>query len=106
MNKVEAEAKIETLGVGSLTVNAVNVQLQLVKVDMVCPNGQSRVIEALPDTGANVTALPFEFLRGFGLSEKDLSPELKQAKAANGAVLKVAGTLQFKVKLLLKLLSS
>ena len=98
MNKVEAEAKIETLGVGSLTVNAVNVQLQLVKVDMVCPNGQSRAIEALLDTGANVTALPFEFLCGFGLSERDLSPELKQAKAANGAVLKVAGTLQFKVK--------
>jgi len=69
MNKVEAEAKIETLGVGSLTVNAVNVQLQLVKVDMVCPNGQSRVIEALPDTSANVTALPFEFLSCFGLSE-------------------------------------
>ncbi len=45
MNKVEAEAKIETLGVGSLTVNAVNVPLfQLVKVDMVCPNGQSRAI--------------------------------------------------------------
>ncbi len=67
-SSVKAEANTVELGLASITASAsatsiqqdisVPEPLEQVHVEFIDPGGQSTVTDALPDTGANITAMP------------------------------------------------
>ena len=97
---VTSTSSIE-LSMGSVTVTLSHMvvpeveSLDTVEVEFMIPNGGPSVtVNALPDTGANVTAIPLAQAKGFKMSRTD-----KILKAADGNNLRTVGTVTAFVKL-------
>ncbi len=57
-------------------------------------NGTRRQIEALPDTGANITAFQPEILSKLGLSNKDMKKAPLTTKSSDGSALRTLGSVE------------
>jgi hypothetical protein len=57
-------------------------------------DGTRQQIEALPDTGANITAFQPEILPKLGLSNKDMKKAPRTLKSADGSALRTHGSVE------------
>ena len=73
-------------------------KLELVEVCIVNFDGLSETISALPDTGANITALQPEILPMLGMSVHNLNEETRIPTSADGSVLKTLGSVPIGIK--------
>jgi hypothetical protein len=62
-------------------------KLELVQVEIEICEGSRQQIEALPDTGANITAFQPEILPKLGLLNKDMKKAPRTPKSADGSAL-------------------
>jgi len=86
----DTETTIQSLGIGHVEVGEVNFEpLETIKVEIITPKGR-HTIEALPDTGANVCALPPHIAKQ--LSLEVITTDAAQPKSADGSALKVQGS--------------
>jgi len=98
-NTEASESEVGSFGIGSLCVNSAVVPLDLVKVLVKGPNQSSVEVEALPDTGANVSAFPEKILPELKVRKCELAKEIRRPVAANGMPLETVGALPCTVKL-------
>ena len=72
-------------------------KLELVQVEIETRDGSRQHIEALPDTGANITAFQPEILPKLGLSNKDMKKAPRAPKSADGSALKTLGSVEVRI---------
>jgi hypothetical protein len=72
-------------------------KLELVQVEIEIRDGTRRQIEALPDTGANITAFQPEILPKLGLSNKDMKKATWTPKSADGSALRTLGSVEVRI---------
>ncbi len=59
---------------------------------MTAPNGKSVEVSALPDTGANISAICPKLSSSFGYTANELDDEPRKPRAADGNPLQTVGT--------------
>ncbi len=103
MSKVESatssEPGVKSAWISSVSASTVTAPLELVSVKMTTPNGKSVEVSALPDTGANISAICPKLSSSFGYSANKLDDELRKPRAADGNLLQTIGSLPLSVQL-------
>jgi hypothetical protein len=98
--KPDSEGEGNTIFLGSLTVSSTDVTpLENIEVTLTGPNGMSKQVRALPDTGANISCITPELYKEMGLKLKDLEKEDLPARTADKTPLGVLGKAKFRVTL-------
>ena len=96
---VETHPQSSLLEIGNLVVSTADVKpLRLIEVKITAPNRHVVVVNALPDTGANVSGIPPNFLTKLGLSVNNLDKESRSPAAADARALQTLGTLQVEME--------
>jgi hypothetical protein len=72
-------------------------KLELVQVEIEIRDGRRQQIEALPDTGANITVFQPEILPKLGLSNKDMKKASQSPKSTDGSALKTLGSVEVQI---------
>ena len=96
----DSEGEGNTIFLGSLTVSSTDITpLENIEVTLTGPNGMSKQVRALPDTGANISCITPELYKEMGLKLKDLEKEDLPARTADKTPLGVLGKAKFRVTL-------